>query len=98
MATGIVLGDEWTKMSPMNKKKRVSPRCDRCYRASMAPKMVSIRTDETLCIPCWAQRVGPELYWQLTGKRTLPLPPKEYLQSDGSRPSGFGWAAWSQNR
>ena len=64
----------------------------------MSPKLVSIKTDETLCIPCWAHRVGASAFWELTGKETLPKLPKEYRLSDGSRPVGFGWAAWSRQR
>ena len=83
-----VFGGEWTKVSPLNTKwrPRVSMRCDRCYRASAAPKMVSVKTTETLCIPCWAHRVGPDLYWELTGKKMLPKQPREYRHGDGSLP------------
>ena len=86
MPTRTVFADEWVKASPMTTKHEIDTRCDRCHRASMARKMVSIRTVETLCIACWAHRVGPAVHWELTGQDTMPKLPKEYLRSDGSRP------------
>lgn len=80
-----VFADEWVKALPMSTKLKIDPICDRCHRGSMSSKMVSIRTVETLCIPCWAHRVGKAAYWELTGKDTLSKLPKEYLHSDGTR-------------
>jgi hypothetical protein len=87
MASMTVHGGEWVKVSPMSSKHKVDYRCDRCFRAAASPKMVSVQTNETLCIPCWAHRLGPELYSEVTGNRTLPKAPKEYRHADGSLPS-----------
>src|SRR5688500_17566127 len=86
MPTRTAFVDESVKASPMTTKDRIDPRCDRCHRASVARKTVSIRTVETLCVSCWAHRVGPAAYWELTGADTMPKVPKEYVRPDGSRP------------